>query len=185
MAKIRGFTLIELLVVISVMAILVALVVPSFGRMIQSNSVSSDVNTFLSDMRFARGEAVRRGTLVVMCASNNPETAPDCDGGVNWHKGWIVFEDRNNSGTYDSTAPAEPLLRQQGPISRSGGMIDGSGAATKFHFVATGRLRSVADATNITVSPASGSGDTTLQRIVCVSASGRARVAGDGSSSCS
>ena len=183
MAKIRGFTLVELLVVISVAAVLTALVAPSFGRLIQSGGVSSDVNTFLADIRFARSEAVRRGTLVVMCHSASPEAAaPTCNAGTEFKTGWIVFEDRDNSGDYNN---AEPLLRQQGPLSRSSGIVDSSASATKFHFIATGRLRSANDATTITFNPSSGSGDATLQRVVCVSASGRARVAGDGSATCS
>lgn len=183
MAKTRGFTLVELMVVIAVMSILLALAVPSFGRLIQSSGVSSDVNTFLADMRYARGEAVRRGSLVLMCPSTNPEDAnADCGTDPDWKNGWIIFEDRDNSGSH---AAAEPMLRQQGPLTRSGGVVDGGGTVTKFHFLATGRMRSINDAATLTFNPASGNSDATLQRVVCVSMSGRARIAGDGSTSCS
>jgi type IV fimbrial biogenesis protein FimT len=59
MEKQRGFTLIELLVVLAIAAILVMLSAPSLSRMIKSNSMASGVNSFMSDLRFARSEAIR------------------------------------------------------------------------------------------------------------------------------
>ena len=55
----RGVTAIELATVIAILAILSALAGPSFVNLIRSNNVSSVVNTFMSDMRFARSEAIR------------------------------------------------------------------------------------------------------------------------------
>ena len=54
----RGVTAIELATVIAILAILSALAGPSFVNLIRSNNVSSVVNTFMSDMRFARSEAI-------------------------------------------------------------------------------------------------------------------------------
>ena len=178
MEKSSGFTLIELLVVIAIAAILTSLAAPSFSRLIQSTSLSSDVNTFLADSRFARNEAVKRGTLVVMCKSNTPEAAsPNCSTGDDWKTGWIIFEDRNDSGTYTG---AEPLLRQQGALSASGGIMDGSGTATLFRFVATGRLRTLSSAARFTFTSTRLTDDE-FKRVVCVNMSGRARIAGNGS----
>lgn len=58
MNRSRGFTLIELLVEMAIAAILIALAAPSFKRLIQSNTISSNVNTFMADLRFARSEAI-------------------------------------------------------------------------------------------------------------------------------
>jgi type IV fimbrial biogenesis protein FimT len=178
MNRLRGFTLIELLVVIAIAAILTSLAAPSFSRLIQSTALSSDVNTFLADIRFARNEAVKRGTLIVMCKSNAPEAAsPNCSAGADWKTGWIIFEDRNDTGTYTST---EPLLRQQSALSSSGGVMDGSGTATLFRFVATGRLRTLSSAARFTFNSTSLTDDAS-KRVVCINMSGRARIAGDGS----
>ena len=117
-----------------------------------------------------------------MCRSNSPEaTNPTCGSGstVGWESGWIIFHDLNNNG---SKANAEPLLRAQGAIT-SVNTIAESGAATVFRFTATGRL-------NLAASTSIQFGSTpdfsnAAQRIVCVNLSGRARIAGDGTSSCS
>ena len=76
----RGFTLLEIMVVLAIVAILATLAVPSFTRLIQSNTMSSNVNTFMADMRYARSESIRRGGGVVMCRSDAPEaTLPVCN----------------------------------------------------------------------------------------------------------
>jgi type IV fimbrial biogenesis protein FimT len=179
MNKSSGFTLIEALVVIALVAILTALAAPSFKNLIQSNSISSSVNSFLADMRFARSEAIRRGSSVVICRSTSPETSPACNGTYgqhnDWKTGWIIFDDLNKDGNLDS---GEPVLRVQGPITN----IDSIDASSKyqFKFNATGRLPGYFDGIKF-----GGSNfPTTNQRVVCVSAGGRTRIAGDGSTSC-
>ena len=182
MIKSKGFTMVELLVVIAIVAVLTTLAAPSFKALIRSNSMSSSVNTFMADLRYARSEAIRRGGWVVMCRSNLPEDAtPTCSGGstTGWESGWIIFHDLNNNG---SKANTEPLLRAQGVIT-SVNTIAESGAATVFRFTATGRLN-LAGSTSIQFGSTPDFSNT-AQRIVCVNLSGRARIAGDGTTSCS
>jgi type IV fimbrial biogenesis protein FimT len=184
MQKLRGFTLLEVMVVLAIVAILGTLAAPSLKQQIQSNTISSNVNTFMSDIRFARSESVRRGGGVVMCRSDSPEaTSPTCGsgsgpGGNGWVSGWIIFHDLDNSGT---KASAEPLLRVQGPITSMDSITD-SGNSTKFQFTATGR-QTLSGATSFQFGGGNYAND--VQRVVCVNLSGRARVAGDGNSSCS
>jgi type IV fimbrial biogenesis protein FimT len=179
MKKPNGFTLVELMVVIAIAGILAMIAAPSFSRMIESTALSSDVNTFLADARFARNEAVRRGTVVVMCSSTNPEaTTPTCSESTVWNTGWIMFEDKDNDGSHASD---EPLLRQQSPLNSSGSIT--SVAKFKFLFVATGRIRTTQGADTLTFSR-SAANDNTRKRVVCIDASGRARIAGDGSKTC-
>lgn len=185
MNKSRGFTLIELLVVIAIVAILTTLAVPSFVRLIQSNSMSSAVNTFMADMRFARSESIRRGGGVMMCRSDAPEASnPACStgtgpGGNGWVSGWIIFSDQNGDGVVD----AGEVLRVQGPITS----IDSIRQATtknKFPFTATGRLPNLSGGVS-TFQFGGSMFPNTSQRVLCVSISARVRIAGDGYASCS
>lgn len=182
----RGLTLIELLVVLSIAAILTALAVPSFTRLIQSNTISTNVNTFLADTRFARSEAIRLGGAVVMCRSNAPEAiSPSCGtgsgpGNNGWVSGWIIFHDLNTDGGKGST---EPLLRVQAPISSMDSIVEGGAdSSTKIRFTATGRLRNLSSATQLQFGGDNYSND--VQRVLCVSLGGRARIAGNGLASC-
>ena len=187
--KSSGFTLLELMVVLAVAAILVTLSAPSFTRLIQSTNMSSTVNTFLADMRYARSEAIRRGGWVVMCRSNNPEAAlPTCVGatdpvGNGWVSGWIIFHgaDSNDGGV----TATQPLLRMQSPntalnsILESGSSSSGN-SSTKFRFTATGRLTT--DTTlNFGAAPVFAAMDL---RTVCVGLGGYARIAAVGTTTC-
>lgn len=182
--KSAGFTLIELLVVIAIVAILTTLAAPSFKRMIQSSTISSNVNTFLADMRFARSESIRRGGGVVMCRSNFPETTQACNGSTGasngWVTGWIIFHDLNDNGTRD---PGEPILRVQGPITSVDSIVDSATVPKyKFPFSATGRLP-IGNGTSLQFGSNSNFAND-VQRVICVNVGGRARIAGDGTSSC-
>lgn len=184
MQKIRGFTLLELMVVVSVVAILLAIAAPSFRPLIQSNAMSSTVNTFLSDLRYARNESIKRSGNVVLCRSDAPESInPACNGGSGpggngWASGWIVFHDLDNDGTHAAT---EPILRVQSPITSVDSIVESGTPTNKFRFTATGRL-GLSNATSMQF----GGGDfiNTAQRVVCVNLGGRGRIAGDGLSAC-
>jgi len=184
--KARGFTLIELLVTMVIAAILIALAAPSFKRTIQSNNMSGAVNTFMTDMRYARSEAIRRGGGVILCRTDSPEaTTPACDTtagttGKGWATGWIVMLDVDGDGGWST---GDQMLRLQSALSGVDTILEGSPAnATKFRFTATGRLTDVASAAKVKFGGADFTTD--LQRMVCVGAAGRARVAGDGTTSC-
>jgi type IV fimbrial biogenesis protein FimT len=187
MHKYRGFTLLELMLVVGIVAILVTIAAPSFQWMIQKVTIASNVNTFLSDMRYARSESIRRGGGVVLCRSDAPEAAdPACStgadsGGNGWISGWIIFHDLNNDG--DTKDLDDPLLRVQAPITAINSIV-GTSTTDKFSFTATGRLRNL---TGVTRMQFGGDGmfAITVRRMVCVNLSGRARIAGDGNiSSC-
>ena len=193
MNKLRGFTLVELLVVIAIVAVLATLAAPSFKRTIQSNNISSSVNSFLADLRYARSEAIRRGGGVVMCRSDSPEaTSPACGpttgsgvsgpGGNGWVSGWIVFYDLNGDSVIN--ANEQPPLRVQSALTSLDSIVEsGSGSSNRFRFTGTGRLQSLSSARSLQFG-GNGNFSNDLQRTVCVSIGGRGRVAGNGYASC-
>ena len=186
MQKQRGFTLIELLLVLTIAAILTALAAPSFGRLIKSNTISGGVNTFMGDLRFARSEAIRLGGPVVVCRSDAPEaTIPGCGPTTsalnrNWSSGWIVFQDLNSDGVRDAT---DPVLRVQAALRTIDAIVEGGTVSNGvLRFTTTGRLLNVTSATQLTFGGGTYASD--VRRVVCVSIGGRARIAGDGATTC-
>jgi type IV fimbrial biogenesis protein FimT len=95
-----GFTLLELMITISIAAILLAIGVPSFKYITSANRASSEINGLLGDLQFARGEAIKEGQTVTICASTN---GTSCSVSTSWDTGWIVFSDAPPLGTIEGT----------------------------------------------------------------------------------
>ena len=177
MKRTRGVTAVELVTVIAILGVLAALAGPSFVTMIRSTKVSSLVNTFMADMRFARSEAIRRGGAIIMCRSDAPEAAsPTCGtgsgpGGNGWVSGWLIFEDRNNSNSFNS---GDQLLRVQPAITTIDSFVENGGSSsTLFRFAPTGRLVGLSAPVRLTVGSAAYASE---QKRLCVGHSGRVRV---------
>ena len=96
--KIKGFTLIELLIVVAIMGILIALSMPGFQDTIESANTNSQVKVMLTTLNLARSEAIKRGTNIHICASDD---GADCNAGT-WSDGWLVFEDVNGDADGDA-----------------------------------------------------------------------------------
>lgn len=189
MKKSKGFTLIELMVALSIVAILTGLAAPSLKRLIQSTMMSSNVNTFLADMRYARSESIRRGGGVVMCRSDAPEaSSPACGsgsgpGGNGWASGWIIFYDQDGTGNRTVTS-TDPVLRVQAALTQLDSVVQKTGgSSTKIIFTATGRLENMSSGM-MTLQFGGGKFTADLQRTVCISIGGQARIAGDGIAAC-
>lgn len=172
MTKVRasGFTLIEMMVVVAITAILLLIGIPSMKSLIERNAVANQVNTLIGAITFARAEAIKRGAPVVLCRSEDAETAdpPSCAATGDWKSGWIVFLDRDANNALN-TAADDVLLRVQGPFDDSGGIVNAEKALS---FRSTGLLMSG----NSTFTFNSRSNDANLQRKVVVSKAGRTRL---------
>ncbi len=99
-AAFLGFTLIELMVTIAILGILMSIGIPSFKSFLDRNRIAGEMNSFVSDVQFARSEAIKRGQAVSVCVSSDGAT---CVAENNWHKGWVVFSDLDNSGAVNGS----------------------------------------------------------------------------------
>ena len=98
--RIRGFTLVELMVTVSVAAVLLAVGIPPFARLISNNRLATQTNEFVASLNAARSEAVRRGVGISLRTDS---------GGIDYTGGWKVFLDTD----LDGAAPdAADILRQ-------------------------------------------------------------------------
>ncbi|MEP6898171.1 MAG: GspH/FimT family pseudopilin [Rhodanobacter sp.] len=114
--KLRGFSLLELMITISVMAILLAVALPSFRDAIHRNQVSSSSNELLASLAYARTEAVTRGQLVSMCPGTK---AAGCTAaGQAFDAGWIVYTYPAGAASANKAYVAgAPVLRSVDPRS--------------------------------------------------------------------
>ena len=111
----RGFTIIELMVTMGVVAILLAVAVPSISSMVKGNRLSTQVNMVMADIHLARSESVKRGVRVIMCRSASPNiTTPTCGGNTqDWSTGYLVFTGEDGNNTYQ--AGTDTLIRRGQP----------------------------------------------------------------------
>jgi type IV fimbrial biogenesis protein FimT len=106
--NVKGFTIVELLVVFSIAALLVTVAVPSMNYLVSSNRLIASINALVSNLQFARSEAVKRSSIITLCISS---TGAQCVNSGDWEQGWIVFIDADADGSVD--AGVDTILRVQ------------------------------------------------------------------------
>lgn len=86
----RGFTLVEMLVAMAIVGIILAVGVPSMTGFLASRAAISNAEELAEALRFARSEALKRGTQVTVCSSDTSKAEPTCSKSTSWMSGWIV-----------------------------------------------------------------------------------------------
>ena len=109
--KQTGFTLIELLIGIALAMMVLSLGIPSFSSFIKNSRVTTYTNSLVTDINYARSEAVTRGEEVILCRSANPTSNTPVCGGNNsdWSTGWLVFVSGDTNSSFN--AGIDTLLR--------------------------------------------------------------------------
>lgn len=128
-----GYTLLELMITLTVAGILMGVAVPSFTSVIDSNRLTTYANDLVTSLNFARSEAIKRNLRVSLCKST---TGSSCATSNNWAQGWIIFTDRNNNGTYESS---NTLLRVQANKPNTTTMVGEATIADHISYKATGQ----------------------------------------------
>ena len=120
-----GFTLIELIVAIAVLAVMIALAVPSFTSLINGNRLTANSNELVASLQLAKMESLRRNLRVAVCESAD---GASCTDGDEWSQ-WITIADADRNGAYDqvlrvSVAEQAVEVRAAEAISDNGNRIE-------------------------------------------------------------
>jgi type IV fimbrial biogenesis protein FimT len=158
-----GFTLVEMMVTITVMAVLMAIAVPSFMDASLNSQLRSAANNLVSSTYLARSEAFKRNAVVTLCVSNNGTTC----GTGGWEQGWIILA---GATVIDHQAAAP-----------NGFKITPAGGNASLQFQPTGAGSTSDTFTVCRATPSVGH----AKRTIAIDAAGRAFVSQAAATSCS
>lgn len=104
----RGYSLYELLVTTGLIAVLLAVGIPSFASIIARQRQLTEINALFHAIHVARKESIMRRRAVSLCPSHD---GLSCTNGTDWSGGWLMFEnsDRDSPPHVDS---GEPVLQR-------------------------------------------------------------------------
>lgn len=109
----RGYTLYELLITTGLIAILLAVGIPSFASIAARQRQSAEINALFHAVHVARKESIMRRKVVSLCPSHD---GLHCANSTDWSSGWLMFEDsdRDVPPTVDA---GEPVLQRHAVAS--------------------------------------------------------------------
>ena len=94
-----GFSVVELMIAVSVGAILLTGVGPTFSAVVHKNRISAATTQLYVSLNAARSEALKRRSAVRVCPSADSTSCRD-DG--DWSDGWLIYEDVNTNNAPDA-----------------------------------------------------------------------------------
>lgn len=164
----RGFTIIELMVTLAVASVLILVGVPSFNSFVQNNRITSTTNFVVSQLNYARSEAVRLNLAVNIARTGS--TAQDLT------DGWQIYSDAGSAtgnSAYNAT-DGDVLLRQfEGYGDADLTVSVSSGGNQWIAFNPTGLLSEGGSSVQIAVCDSRG---VSFGRLITISTTGRTQV---------
>jgi len=158
-----GITLPELLVSLAVIATLGTGAYSQLHALIQENRMVAEVNLFVAALQLARSEAVKHGRRVVLCPSMDKM---NCGNSSAWTYGWMLFASDNREHE-----ASEALLHTGNPLA-AGIILHASNYRKRIVYQPDGSSGgSNSSFTFCDIHKAA------RPRVVCLSNSGRARLA--------
>lgn len=158
--KNAGFTLLEAMIVAAILGILSAVAVPSFQDMIETNRLKQAVESFQSDMQFARTEAIKQSVDIIVSrttgnagawcyglAKKNPTSKTSCDcaetntADADYCDVKIVSGANFSSTNMDSDSGNSTFDFRRGTIGNNGVTFSTDNYAARVVFSAVGRVR--------------------------------------------
>lgn len=131
-----GFSLIELIVTTLLISIFAMIALPGFAELIKNERLVAQSNDLVSDISFARGEAMRMGSRVTICPTVDHSACTD-----DWSAGRMVFVDTDRDMELSTDAAiGETVLRVRQPLSGSNTMT-WSGGVQRLQFMGSGLPR--------------------------------------------
>jgi type IV fimbrial biogenesis protein FimT len=136
----RGFTLVEMVVTVAVIGIILAIGVPSMTGFLASRAAVANAEELAEALRFARSEAVKRGTQVTICSSDTSKSEPTCSNSKSWMSGWIVDMGGKTLRVQNIVRSMKSLDAETDTVTFESNGIASSGA-TSFVFKPIGEAR--------------------------------------------
>lgn len=89
-----GYTLFEIIISLIVISLLTAWGIPAYENFRLDNLIIQERNRLSASLHTARSHSIIKNEYVVICPS---QSNIYCDAENNWHKGWIIFLDKNHN----------------------------------------------------------------------------------------
>lgn len=106
------------MVAVAVAAILVGIAVPALSMFVQNSRESTEADSLMTSLSYARSEAVKRDADVEVCASSDGSSCNATD----WDNGWIVL-------TTDSTPTVLQVMPKLGDGNTLAATFNGDGVS--------------------------------------------------------
>ncbi len=166
----QGFTLVELMVTVAIVAILLAVALPSFEGSMRSNRVATASNELIASIALARSEAIRSPRGAAICTTTDGE---QCDG--DWNDGWMVWIDAEGDGV--ETGADDRVVRYTQARNKVEVVADVAvdpEEATTIRFDRRGRT--IGSLRSLTIEPDECPEGNPLRRVLTVSTTGQTHI---------
>lgn len=115
------------MIVMVIIAVLLAVGVPSFRDATLGSKLSGYANSLVASVRTARSEAIKRNATVSVCMSTN---GTSCATAGTWEQGWIVMCPTSDSLVCDSSGTGTLVITHQQALPSGFKVTEASSTST-------------------------------------------------------